>query len=93
MRNCPPGEQKHIIAILSPVRPSPTIILSILPEQQSVFCGLTISQDDHEVAPLRGAESDSAGVVSDHDQPPDGQHQGVPDGHPVQDQREVDVEQ
>ena len=58
-----------------------------------VDCGLTVSQDDHKVAPLRSAESHSTRVVPDHDQPPDGQHQGVPDGHPVQDQREVDVEQ
>ena len=54
---------------------------------------LTVTQDDHEVAPLRGAESDGPGVVSDHDEPPDGQHQGVPDGHPVEDQSEVGVEQ
>ena len=32
-------------------------------------------------------------MVSDHDQSPDGQHQGVPDGHPVQDQSKVGMEQ
>ena len=31
--------------------------------------------------------------MPDHDQPPDGQHQRVPDGHPVQDVAEVSVEQ
>ena len=32
-------------------------------------------------------------MVADHDQSPDCQHQGVPDGHPVQDVTEVGVEQ
>ena len=32
-------------------------------------------------------------MVSDHDQPPDCEDQGVPDGHPVHDESEVDVEQ
>ena len=32
-------------------------------------------------------------MVADHDEPPDCQHQGVPDGHSVQDQGEVGVEQ
>ena len=54
---------------------------------------LTVTQDDHEVAPLRSAESDSGGVVPDHDQSPDCQHQSVPDGHGVQEQSEVHVEQ
>ena len=32
-------------------------------------------------------------MVADHDESPDCQHQGVPDGHSVQDQGEVGVEQ
>ena len=35
----------------------------------------------------------SEGVILDHDVSPDGQAQGQPDGHRVDHQREVDVEQ
>ena len=64
----------------TPAHPSPGTIL-------------TVSQDDHEVAPLRGAERHGTAVVADHDESPDCQHQGVPDGHSVQDQGKVGVEQ
>ena len=33
------------------------------------------------------------GAILDHDEPPDGEDQGVPDGHGVHDVGEVDMEQ
>ena len=41
---------------------------------------------------MHGAVGHSHGVELDHDQPPDSQHQGVPDGDRVQGHREVAVE-
>ena len=58
-----------------------------------IKCCSTISQDDEDDTALPGAHGDRLGVVLDHDQPPDRQHQGVPDGHGVHDVGEVDVEQ
>ena len=54
---------------------------------------LTVSKDKKNTAPVHGAVGHSHGVELDHDQPPDSQHQGVPDGHRVEDHGEVDMEQ
>ena len=61
--------------------------------ERLIKCCSTISQDDEDDTALPGAHGDRLGVVLDHDQPPDRQHQGVPDGHGVHDVGEVDVEQ
>ena len=42
---------------------------------------------------MPGAVGHSHGVELDHDQPPDSQYQGVPDGHRVEDHGEVHMEQ
>ena len=42
---------------------------------------------------LQGADPDSRGGESDHDEPPDGEAEGQPDGHRVDHYAEVDVEQ
>ena len=42
---------------------------------------------------MHGAVGHSLGVALDHDQPPDGQDQGVPDGHCVEEHGEVPMKQ
>ena len=42
---------------------------------------------------MHGAVGHSHGVELDHDQPPDSKHQGVPDGHCMEDHGEVHMEQ
>jgi hypothetical protein len=42
---------------------------------------------------MHGAVGHRLGVGLDHDQPPDGQHQGVPDGHRVNEYGEVTMKQ
>ena len=54
---------------------------------------LTIAQHQENPAPTHGARGHSNGVELDHDEPPHGQHQGVPDGHRVKDHGEVHMEQ
>ena len=54
---------------------------------------LTIAQDQEDTASTHGTVGHCLGVELDYDQPPDGQHQGVPDGHRVQDHGEVHMEQ
>ena len=44
---------------------------------------LTVSKDKENTTPVHCAVGHSHGVELDHDEPPDSQHQGVPDGHCV----------
>ena len=54
---------------------------------------LTISEHQEDPAPVPGAVGHGHRVEPDHDEPPHGQHQGVPGRHRVQDDGEVHVEQ
>ena len=63
-----------------------------------IFCPcfqgvLTKSGSQYKFAPLQGANPDSCGGEPDHDEPPDGQTEGQPDGDGVDHDAEVDVEQ
>ena len=54
---------------------------------------LTKSSSQYKFAPLQGANPDSRGGEPDHDEPPDGQAEGQPDGHGVDHYAKIDVEQ
>ena len=57
-----------------------------------ILC-LTKSSSQYKFAPLQGANPDSRCGEPDHDEPPDCQAEGQPDGHGVDHYAEVDVEQ
>ena len=54
---------------------------------------LTIANSDDCLASLQGAHTACRGGELGHDQPPDGQGEGQPDGHCVDHDGEVGVEQ
>ena len=64
---------------------------------QSYICGSYRDSEDEFHNNIFGHDNLPAylceGVILDHDVPPDGETQGQPDGHRVDHQREVDVEQ
>ena len=53
----------------------------------------TKARNQNKFTSLQGADPDSSGRESDHDEPPDGEAEGQPDGHRVDHYAEVDVEQ
>ena len=53
---------------------------------------LTKSSSQYKFAPLQGANPDSRGGEPDHDEPPDGEAEGEPDGDCVDHYAEVDME-
>ena len=53
----------------------------------------TKSSSQYKFAPLQGANPDSRGGEPDHDEPPDGQAEGQPDGDCVDHYAEIYVEQ
>ena len=54
---------------------------------------LTVSEREDDLAPGDGAERDGLGGELDHDEPPDGEGEGQPDGHRVDHHAEVAVEE
>ena len=54
---------------------------------------LTKSSSQYKFAPLQGANPDSRGGEPDHDEPPDCETEGQPDGDCVDHDGEVGVEQ
>ena len=54
---------------------------------------ITKAKTQEGTALAHGAQGDGHGVELDHDEPPDGQHQGVPDRYCVDKDGEVSMKQ